>query len=423
MNRLTEREAGRPSRFRLWLMLLTLGIAYFFSNFHRLSLGVLGSVMAEDFGLSAAQLGLLGSAFFYAYAAMQIPGGLISDRIGGKYVIAGSCLITAIGTIWFSMAESVSGLAAARAITGLAVAFVYVPALASLRSWFGDASLGTMTGILVAMGQVGAVCASAPLKLISDTAGWRNAFSMIGYVSLVLCAAAWLFVLNRPASAADNGGEKKESGSWKAAFRPAAFSIAVWFFITGGTRLAFQSLWGSQYFTVYLKNTPLQASANLMWISVGCIFGAMVLGRICDRLGSIRTLVLSSFLLAFLWMGMTFLSPGTPDALVAFLCMMLGVLGAGSFTVGFACVREFAENGNTGLLTGINNCVGFLGTAVFTQLSGSFVSLFSNMGERAGFFFLTGAFALLCAGVTFLVFALNKDKVFLSAMKAGREAA
>ncbi len=413
MKQCKEQPKG-PSKLKLYLMMAALGLAYFFSNFHRLSLGVLGNVMAEDFGLSSAQLGMLGSAFFYAYAAMQVPSGVLSDQVGAKYLIAGSCLVSGLGTLWFGMAGNVTGLAMARALTGLAVAFVYVPALASIRYWFGDSNLGTMTGILVAMGQMGAVCASAPLKLVADSVGWRSTFRLIGIISVVLCVLAFFTVLNADQK---KHAVKAAKGSWKTAFRPAAFSIAIWFFITGGARLSFQSLWGNQFFLSYWENTPELASQNLMWISVGCIVGAIVLGRVSDRFGSIQTLVVSSLVMAVTWVCFLALGPDSSKVLMAVVSISLGFLGAGSFTVGFACVREFADSNNTGLLTGVNNCVCFLGSAIFTQMSGSFVDLFQDASGKRGFVFLLAGFGILSVAVTGIVAGLNRGKLITKTKK------
>ena len=207
-----QQETKAPSQVRLYLMMAALGLAYFFSNFHRLSLGVLGDEMAADFGLSAAELGILGSAFFYTYAVMQIPSGLLSDKVSAKYLIAGSCLICGLSTIWFGHSGNFAGLVAARALTGLAGAFVYVPALSTIRYWFGDKKLGTMTGILVAMGQIGAASASAPLKLISDALGWRDSFSIIGYISLVLFFLSIAAILNPKKK---ETVKNKKKGEWK----------------------------------------------------------------------------------------------------------------------------------------------------------------------------------------------------------------
>lgn len=166
----------RSTGLRPVLMVVVLGMAYFFSNFHRLSLSVIGDVIAVDYDLTSQQLATLGSAIFYSYALMQIPCGFIADRVPAKRLIAGSCVLAAGATLWFAYASGFTSLVLARVLTGLATALVYVPSLAVIRKQFGDRRYGTMTGIIVAMGQLGSVCASAPLKFLADQFSWRFAF-------------------------------------------------------------------------------------------------------------------------------------------------------------------------------------------------------------------------------------------------------
>src|SRR5699024_5350933 len=81
-DQMTEQSpTTRSTGLRPVLMVVVLGMAYFFSNFHRLSLSVIGDVIAVDYDLTSQQLATLGSAIFYSYALMQIPCGFIADRV------------------------------------------------------------------------------------------------------------------------------------------------------------------------------------------------------------------------------------------------------------------------------------------------------------------------------------------------------
>lgn len=391
---------------RLIFMVAALGTAYFFSNFHRLSLGVIGGVIAEDFGLSANQLGVLGSAFFYAYAVMQVPSGIISDRLNKRTLISISSLLTAFGTLWFSMSQSFAGLTVSRVITGLAVAFIYVPALATLRLWYKDEKLGTMTGVLVAMGQVGALFASVPLRASADMSGWRMTFLIIAVVSIVLGMVTWFAILKDPkitrkAIVSKSDGNKK-------VLTPAMLSVTIWFFVTGGARLSFQSLWGARYFTDVLGMNAITSSSLLMCISMGCIFGAMLFGKLCDMMGTLKTLLVGSVAMMLCWLAFLAFNGATSYFLVAAVSLGLGVVGAGTFTVGFVCVREFADKSNTGIVTGINNCGAFLGSAVFTQFSGNIVSAAGDAADT-GFFNLFVIFAVLTLSAIILVTLCNRN--------------
>lgn len=401
-----EKIRAKPG-LRAVVMVAVLGAAYLFSNFHRLSLSVIGNVIAEDYGLSTLQLGTLGSAIFYSYALMQIPCGFIADKISARKLVTASCAMTALSTVWFSYADSFPALVAARILTGISTAMIYVPALAAIRKQFGDRIFGTMTGVMVAMGQLGSLCASAPLKFLTDRFGWRSTFLMIGGISLVLALAAWLLILEPKAEPAARMQPAKKT-NWRAAFTMGGLSIAVWFFITGGTRLSFQSLWGLRFFVQSVQTTASQSSLYLMYISIGCILGSMIFGRVADRIGNIRTVVCSTGLFALLWVALAALQPQTPTWIIFSVCMLMGAAGAGGFTVGFSCIRLFVSKENTGVITGINNCSAFMGSAIFTQLSGSLMGLSPAAAPRGQFQFLFLVFAALSTACAVFVAVANR---------------
>ncbi len=385
-------------------MMASLGGAYFFSNFHRLALGVLGTQISADLGLTPLQTGTLGSALFYSYALMQVPCGYISDHFSARVLVALACFLTALGTIWFGCASSFLGMVAARALTGFSTSLIYIPALSAIRRQFGDASFGTMTGIMVALGQSGAVCAASPLKLASSLLGWRNTFFIIGGATVVLGIMAWYLIQD------DEGITTLRlpfAEGVKSALTPMFVAVAVWFFITGGTRLAFQGLWGGLFF---IKGCGLSSSVSgllLTFVSLGCIFGSLLLGRVSDMFGCVRTMLVSSFALAAVWLLFSLSSANVVICLAA-LCIVLGSMGAGGFTVGFASVKLFASKKYTGLLTGILNLFAFLGSAVLTQLSGSFMGVLT-LSESQKYRALTAVFAVLCCATTFAVLLTSRQ--------------
>ena len=382
-DRIAEKSLGlRPA-----LMMVVLGMAYFFSNFHRLSLSVIGDVIAVDYSLTEQQLATLGSAIFYSYALMQIPCGFIADRVPAKKLIAGSCVLAAAATLWFALASGFTSLVLARTRTGAATALVYVPALAVIRKQFGDRIYGTMTGIMVAMGQLGSVCASAPLKFLADQFSWQFAFLLIGGVSLVLAVGAWFLILD-PKTAPEAAAVRRKTG-WKAALSAGSVSVAVWFFLTVDAS---------------------SASLYLMLISIGCIVGSVILGRVADRIGNVRTVVFSTALFAALWGCFALLGSGVPAPLLSVLCLLLGAMGAGGFTVGFSCIRLFAGKESTGVVTGVSNCCAFMGSAVFTQVNGVLLGLSPWEGAGGRFSFLLLLFCLLSLAAAALVAVVNRKR-------------
>lgn len=400
-----ERENQRQNKSRMVIMMVVLGLAYFFSNFHRLSLGVVSDTIQTEFQLSTTQLGLLGSALFYPYAIMQLPSGFIGDRVPANKLIAASCILTACSTLLFSVSQQFSLLVVARMMAGVATALVYVPALAAIRRKFGDAVYGTMVGIMVSLGQIGAVCASAPLQFLTNVLGWRKAFFIIGCLTVILSIGCWLFIDDNKNSSQT---KQKKENAWKMVVQPFAIALIVWFFITGGSRLSFQSLWGGKFFTEALSMSPDASSIMLMCISIGCIVGASILGSISDRIGSTKTVIFSSLIFVCTWIAYAVCKENSSRLFIGAVGILLGAFGAGGFTVGFSCISLFAKKQYTGTITGIVNFFTFTGSAIFTQVCGSFMESLPVSTARGQFQVLFICFAAASLIVTLVLWGSGR---------------
>ena len=108
---MTENVAEKIMRFR-WLIFIVLALAYFFVYFHRLSLSVVANDLIKDFKTTASVIGLLGSIYFYCYAFMQFPAGLLSDSLGPRKSVTFFLLIASAGSILFGVQKQ--GLPASR---------------------------------------------------------------------------------------------------------------------------------------------------------------------------------------------------------------------------------------------------------------------------------------------------------------------
>ena len=361
----------RVSGVRGVLMMAALGLPYFFSNFHRYALSIIGTEIAVDYHLSPDQLGILGSALLYTYAAMQIPCGYLADRISPKKMLVFSCILAAISSVLFATSNDFINLVIARSLTGVATALVYVPAIAIIRRSYGDAVYGSMVGILIAMGKAGNVAAAAPLRCFSDLIGWKTTFIGFGGISIVVAIMAWMFVIETREDRVElkEKRKNKKSADLSGLKTAGAVSIMVWFFFVAGTRLSFQSLWAGKFFTEGIGSTSVQSGLYLTMMSVGCIFGSMIFGRLSDRIGNMRALVTCGMIFSAVWLAFMILPNGAASPVVFLDSFLLGAAGAGTFTVCFGCVRSFVDAGSTGISSGIFNFFAFLGSAMFTQFS------------------------------------------------------
>lgn len=413
-------EKNQITGMKASIMLLAISLPYFFSQIHRYAFGVIGTVIAEDYGLTTAQLGILGSALLYTYAAMQIPTGFLADKVSPKKLLVLSCILAAISSTMFAMSSNFTNLVIARALTGVATALVYVPAMAIIRNQFGDAAYGSMVGFIVAMGKAGNVAATSPLKLLNDWIGWKAAFLFIGAVTLVVGVLAWFLIYEeKPDKDAlklkremekQNGGDSVRKADMKSLFSFGSISIMIWFFFIAGSRLSFQSLWASKFFQDALGSSASMSGIYLTMMSIGGVFGGIVFGRLADKIGALRALIVATVIFCGCWGAFAAMPVSTMYLIVAVLSLVLGAVGAGLFTVCFTCVKSFVSAKSTGIATGFNNFFSFFGSAIFTQFTGNILGLSSGTMKQQ-FNVLFVVFFVMGIGSLLVVIIANRKKI------------
>ena len=161
----------------------TLVAIYSISQFLRNSVGVIAPDLVRDLQLSATELGLLSSAFFFAFAAVQIPVGIAIDRYGPKRTMLVSAAVCVLGTALFASAGSGPALVAARALMGLGCSTFFMAPLAIYARRFAPERFAFLTSLQLGIGSAGTLLATAPLASAAGSVGWRPAFAGVAAVT------------------------------------------------------------------------------------------------------------------------------------------------------------------------------------------------------------------------------------------------
>src|SRR3989440_4468256 len=164
-----------------------LAAIYLVSQFLRNSVGVIAPDLAAEIGLSAGEIGLLSSAFFFAFAAAQLPLGIAIDRYGPKRCMLTCAVIAVIGAVEFAMATTPAGLIAARVLMGLGSSCYLMAPLALYARRFPPERFTVLAGIQLSIGTVGTLFVTAPLAWASATIGWRTTFLAVAGI-VIVCA-------------------------------------------------------------------------------------------------------------------------------------------------------------------------------------------------------------------------------------------
>jgi sugar phosphate permease len=392
-----DTELQKVLRYR-WIIFWILAGGYVLVYFHRLCPAVVAVDMMRDLQTGGTLTGLLAAAYFYPYALMQLPAGLLSDSWGPRKTITIFFMVAVVGSLLLGVAPSAGWALAGRTLVGVGVAMLFVPTMKILAEWFRVREFAFMTGILMAIGGVGSLIAATPLARLSVWIGWRMSFVVVGGFTLVLAALVWWVVRDRPAefgwpSPAEHQNVKGEAIALREGIRRVVgcrgfWPLAVWFFFDCAIFFSFGGLWGGPYLIQVYQMSKEQASRVLSMLAVGMILGSPLLSYASNNLfrGRKPVLVISSLVTAGLAALLAFRTAELTAAALYGICFGLGVFSSAVVVIGFTANKELFPVQMAGTATGLVNLFPFAGGAVFQPVLGY---LLERQGRGAD-----GAFAL-----------------------------
>jgi len=253
------------------------------SYVYRMVNAVLAPTLAAEFGLSAGGLGLLSSIYFFAFAVVQLPFGVLLDRFGPRRVNAALLLVAAAGGFWFAHAESAGAAIAARALIGVGVSVCLMASFTAFVLWYPRERIATMNGVAFSAGAVGAMTATVPLELLLRVWPWRDAFLLIVAATLAVSLVLWLWVPERSVP---------RRGDWSSQWRglaallrdPAFLRIAICLGASQFAAVALQTLWIATWLRDVAGYSQAEVARGLLAVNVAMIVGYMAFGRAADVL-------------------------------------------------------------------------------------------------------------------------------------------
>ena len=157
---------------------------YFLSFFFRNVNAVISKDLSSEFALSPSDLGFLTSMYLLAFAAFQLPLGVLLDRYGPRRVVAALLCVAAAGALIFALARDVTMLSIGRALIGLGVSAGLMGAIKAFTLWFPLSRLAMLNGLYLAAGGIGGLSATAPAQALIEPLGWRGLFHVLSGLSV-----------------------------------------------------------------------------------------------------------------------------------------------------------------------------------------------------------------------------------------------
>ncbi len=401
-----EEEPTLDQRRGAWAVFSVMAFTYCFSHFYRVSTALIAVDLAGEFGLDAGELSLLGAAFFYAFALAQIPLGPALDRFGARRIVILGVFLGAAGALLFSAGQDLRTLVAARVLMGVGMSPVLMGALTLIARWFPAGRFGTLSGMILSLGMVGALLAATPMAGLVGWLGWRGTFALVGLFTGAAGVLVWATVQDRPdgCGTAPMAVGGRWSGLLRVAASPTFWCTAPLALVGYASVASLQGLWAGPYLMEEIGFDRIHAGNALLGLSAAGAVGSVAAGWLSDRVFRSRKWVVAignGLALLCLLPLVGFGTPSGPAAWIA-LFSALGFFSAFR-TLLYAHMKESLPPELVGTaVTSINFFV-MSGPGLMQQAVGAVLE--ARPGDyRAAFGLLAGSLALGSA-----VYLLTRD--------------
>ncbi|MCD6048256.1 MAG: sauU 3 [Gammaproteobacteria bacterium] len=280
-----EKQQGSPYAWLIWAC----GALFFFYEFClQSSPSVMVPELMKAFNVNASQLGRLSGVYFFSYAIMQLPVGILLDRYGPRIMMTIACFICALGAYIFSHTHILSMAELARLLMGAGSACAFISALKLASLWFPANRYAFLAGLLVMFGFLGAMGGQGPLSHFVEHYGWRDSMEILSVAGFILAILFFIVVRNGPLFHAHKESAKAIENHAATGLRQVLSNWQIWLLALYAALMfsptpAFGELWGVPFIvnTFHISST-LAASINSI-LFVGWIVGCPLFGYLSDR--------------------------------------------------------------------------------------------------------------------------------------------
>jgi len=326
-------QAPSPSLALAWLV-WGLAASYYFSDYMaRVAPGVMHKHLQMAFSLNEIGFGLLTYAFYIPYILMQIPVGLLVDRISIRRLLTSMSLLTSVGCIIFGFSHTLGMASCGRMIIGFSAAFAFIASLRLATAWFPPQKLGLLAGLTQALGMLGAAAGEAPIAFLVNTVGWRQSMFWVAGLFIILAGLLYRYIQDHPSMA-----ETKHHQSHPYSISKSLLIVLkhrqTWInALYAGCLFGPTAVIGESYGPAFLQYgwglTAHQAASAIGFIFIGWGLGGPLLGALSDKLGHRKPLMIFSGLCTFVLTIVMVYFPFRDPSMVYLLFFIFGLTNSG----------------------------------------------------------------------------------------------
>ena len=397
------RQDGIKKTNKRWFMLSLIFILTAINYLDRTNMAVAASSMSEELGFGAATMGMLLSAFAWAYALMQVPGGYFLERFGPRITYTVSLFFWSLFTMVMGLGSSFASLFGIRLAIGAAEAPAFPTNNRVVSAWFPDKERATATSIYTAAEFIGLSFLTPVLFWILDSFGWREIFYVTGCIGIIV-SVFWYLLYRDPKDCSgvnetelayirEGGGQAEAAGTSKKItlvqvkelFRHRQLiGIYITQFANTSTMYFFLT-WFPTYLMMAKHMPMLKAGFYAVIPYIGALCGVLLGGRWSDymlkkgmSLSMARKLPIGCGLIC----SMSIVAANYVDSLDVIIAIMaFSFFGQGMAAIIWSTVGDIAPVESMGIAGGVFSFIGNLAgivtpivIGIMLQMTGTFVS-------------------------------------------------
>ncbi|GIN84353.1 MFS transporter [Heyndrickxia sporothermodurans] len=351
----------------------------FFIVSQRTAPGLITEQLMKEFDVNAVFIGFLTSIQFFAYAGLQIPIGIFSDRYGPNYFLIFGTLLTGVGTLLYSIAPNEWLLICARLLVGVGDAAIWVNLVLILSQWFKVNEFVQLLAFAGMSGSLGFLMASVPFSASIDLLGWRIPFLITGCLLCICGILLYIVLVKKPRQMESYLQKEIKSGDCPSSNKEKtvvilrrlfsnrqAWATFLCHFGVVETYVGFIGSWAVPY-----GMTRSGVSQLIMVGLIGAIIGAPLTGWITGRIHSIkRPYVIVHIFTVCSWLIFFLFNGEPPFVLLVILFFIIGYC-SGASALTFAVVRQSFPIKEVGVVSGFANTGGFLSAVLLPIIFGN----------------------------------------------------
>lgn len=359
------------------ILLTTICITYFVENFLRSAAGALTPILIQELAISHGAMGMLISAYFFVYGLMQVPSGILSDRLGARKTILIFTMLTIVGIFLFWTSTNYNMLFVAQFLVGIGCSTFYINAVKLVSTWFPANKKATAIGILSASSGLGNTISYMGFPIaVTTLGGWRNLYL---WMSLILVAnwAMNIFIIKDNNTILVNPPTEGKPSIISSIFTTVR-DKRLWPFLMGFVLSSMSWVfmnWMNQFLIDTHGFTYFQVGQIASAGTIAGIPGCIAVAAISDRLKR-RKVTLIGFSVMFAILLITLINLPASIGILTFTILNFALNFSGSFWVlYFSMIPETLPSSKAAVGLGLVNGVGTIGFSVITPIYGSLVDI------------------------------------------------